>query len=536
MGLFSACSSSTTSNLPLPSGIHSFESSKSSFIHEHANAGHPATSTPQLGILNIISNNIIRSHNTSRMLRILTILVAALAVAPGVGGHSWVGQMRNLDNQGNYVGQLGYARGHIAGGAGDPMSYRIVSLDADTLACTAKQQKPEQSEGFPRLKVVPGGFVSMRYNENGHVTLDQQPGKRTPEEGSGTVYIFGTTEPQDDEKLGDVLQWSKDGKGGNGKGILLAAMDYADSRCYEMNGGPRMLERQKANPNWVQGQEETSPNPNSPLMCESNVKIPESAKPGSPYTLYWVWQWPTLLPAPAGIDEYYTTCIDVDVTTKDVAHAAKVDPLPGDTMTKAVDDWASRTAHNDDVAKWNVGPFFNDLTQSPSSGSGNGDSAPSKPDAPAQSPQAPAQSSPTPVKTPSPPADASSSKAATPTPSGPVIPTLTGRPGTAKPSPKPTSSVAPPEDDDDEDMITVTDIVYVTVTAGDAVASSSAADDKRAVTTSATSSPAKVTPSASRSTLVTVKSSQQAPAASAAPSKLPGFNMGGSAKFRGMFT
>ena len=515
------------------------------------------------------------------MLRILHWIVAALAVAQVGMGHSWVEQMRNLDDEGNYVGEFGYARGWMT--LGDPgftndedVTNRVpplkegVLIKEDTLLCGPKQQKAQQSQDkYPRLKATPGGYMALRYNENGHVTIPApQPGKPTPEEGSGTVFIYGTTEPKEDEKIITVLQWTKDGKGGNGKGVLLAANDYADSRCYQLNDTPRSQARKKATPNWVAGQEGTNKDGNFPLQCESTVQLPESAEVGKPYTLYWVWQWPTypgIDPGlPKGKDEYYTSCIDVDVTSKDVAHAAvnaaesKFKPGQLDSMKKAVPEWKDRTAQQPDVVKGEMGPIFSNLPKTPSSGSG--DAAPAPPAA-QPSPQAPPASSPAQAppqaassQAPAPPqAPAPSSKAPAPAPSaqpeapkvtpvtlkpsGPTIPTLTGRPGAA-PSPKPGNSKAPESGSDD--VVTITDTVFLTVTAGAPTqASPSAADSKRAVT-SVTAPSAKVTPPASQpTTLATVKSSQPPRSGSAAPSGiLPGFNMGNpnGAKFRGMFT
>jgi hypothetical protein len=507
------------------------------------------------------------------MLRILNLFVAFLAFAPVAIGHSWIEQMRNVDDNGNYVGQLGYPRGMI--GKGDPgfsdtamhgiipeLKLGVLITDKSPL-CLPSQTKQQQSQDkYPRLKVVPGGFISMRYSENGHVTEPADGGcmlgKPCAKEGSGTVFIYGTTEPQEDEKLVTVLQWTQDGKGGNGKGVLLASMDFVDSRCYETNPTPESAKRRKATPNWIRGQKEAAgPEGNSPLLCESNVKIPESAQSGKPYTLYWVWQWPTLPKinpgVPNGKDEYYATCIDVDVTSKDIAHAAgEPNPPPQDTMDKAVPEWKSRTARHTDIFAWEMGPVFANMPKP-----GSGDTAPPAQSeahkAPEPSPKAPEPSSeaPAPSSTPapSPPAAASSSEtpaptpAATPKPSGPTIPIMSRRPGDAKPKPKPnpsSSSSAPPQGDDDDDMVTITDTVYLTVTADDST-STAAADSKRAVTTIVNSPPAKVTPSASRTTLATLKSSQQPasqPSASAAASLLPGFDMRNKngAKFRGMFT
>ncbi|KAF2110888.1 hypothetical protein BDV96DRAFT_650496 [Lophiotrema nucula] len=98
------------------------------------------------------------------------------------------------------------------------------------------------------MGVTPG--YAYRYTENRQVSLPyQQVGK--PEK-AGTIYVFGTQNPKDDEKIADddekiavsfselrmataparmvpkddqkiadVLQWTEDDNGGNKKGILV---------------------------------------------------------------------------------------------------------------------------------------------------------------------------------------------------------------------------------------------------------------------------------------------------------------------------
>ncbi|OAL04584.1 hypothetical protein IQ06DRAFT_213830 [Phaeosphaeriaceae sp. SRC1lsM3a] len=419
------------------------------------------------------------------MPRILQTIFAALAVAPVAFGHTWIEQLRNVNDKGKYVGEYGYPRGMVSktdpGYNGFSMNFEIpayqgkVFIQNDTMLCHKEQRQQKQSQDkYPRLQAVPGGFIAMRYMENGHITLPQnQKGK--PEK-AGTIFIYGTTQPKQDEKIANVLRWTEDGKGGDGRGILIAMNDFDDGRCYETNNSPIHNERVQSSPNYAMGQAEDGPG-TFPLFCESNVQLPKSATMGKPYTFYWVWQWNTasggIDPSyPKGKDEYYSTCIDVDVVSKDVALATDAKPKfalgQQDAMSKAVKDWSSRTALMTNALQGEVGPIFGGGKQTP---------APSAPGAaPSAKPSAPQAPAPAPSGNPPKASDE------------PAIPTVTGRPG--RPGAAPTSKSY------DGPVVTVTDTVFMTVTA----------------------------PAASKSPADT-------------PGQLPGFNMRNpnGAKFRGMF-
>ncbi|KAF1837126.1 hypothetical protein BDW02DRAFT_471297, partial [Decorospora gaudefroyi] len=417
----------------------------------------------------------------------LTTILNALAASSVALGHSWAEQLRNIDANGNYVGQYGYPRGYLDRGTpefavGDGMTWRMppsngegkVFITADQPLCAPNQRERKQiSEKFPRLKAVPGGFIAMRYQENGHVTgAATNPDK--PEKG-GTVYVYGTTDPKSDEKLVDVLQWTQDGQGGDKRGVLLAMNDYDDGRCYLNNDSPVAMERKKTNPAYAMGSAQSGPS-NTVMFCETDVKLPDTVQIGEAYTLYWVWQWVTLpnkIPGlPDGKDEYYSTCIDVDMASADVATAAE-DPselnkfamAQQDAVTAALSDWASRTALFTDMpSKREFGPVFSEL---PNGGGSGGDapaptaSAPISSAAPSISSAAPPAATsapPTPSSAPSALSSAlptaSSSGAALSSSAVFDIPTLSERPGAA-----PTSVPG------DSNIVTVTDVVMVTVTA-----------------------------------------------------------------------
>ena len=53
------------------------------------------------------------------------------------------------------------------------------------------------------------------------------------------------------------------------------------------------------------------------MWCQQDIALPANAPSGQPYTLYWVWDWPTAPGVdpgvPNGKQELYTTCMDVDI-------------------------------------------------------------------------------------------------------------------------------------------------------------------------------------------------------------------------------
>ncbi|KAF2875910.1 hypothetical protein BDV95DRAFT_484493 [Massariosphaeria phaeospora] len=389
----------------------------------------------------------------------------AVALAPAVLGHSWIEQLRNVNEQGQYVGEFGYPRGFKSKHDADydgvkSMNFQLPQNDAGgpfidekTPLCHPNQRSAKQSEDkYPRLQATPGGFFAMRYSENGHVTKpDNQKGK--PEKG-GTVFVYGTTQPKEDEKLVEVLRWTKDGQGGDKRGLLLNMNDFDDGRCYEMNEQAESTDRQKATPNFAMGQASTDGPGNYPLFCETNAAVPKDATTGKPYTLYWVWQWNTVPGQdpglPKGKDEYYSTCIDVDVVDTVAQDAtAQLGLAQQDAMAMAVKDFASRTALITDAIKAEVGPVFSG-------------SAP----APTVAPSAGASGPPAAIVTSKAPLSNSTGAAAAP------IPTMTQLPGSpAAPvaSPAPSGAPAPvapgPGVPGPGGMTTVVQTVKVTVTA-----------------------------------------------------------------------
>ena len=262
-----------------------------------------------------------------------TALAAAASLISSAAAHSWIEQLMVINGQGTFTGTPGYARNatarttpgfsdplmvHILPGQGQPAIEERDISKSDTEGvtptdpmCKKTQQGQVQGSGLPRLSAPSGSMIALRYQENGHVTLPQnQPGK-PPNRGS--VYIYGTTQPKATENFLDVFgQWTADGSGGDKRGKLIATQPYDDGQCYQVNGGNISEARQKQYP--------TVPDSlmGADLWCQNDIKLPSDAVSGKPYTIYWVWDWPTVAGAdpnlPKGKAELYTTCMDIDIT------------------------------------------------------------------------------------------------------------------------------------------------------------------------------------------------------------------------------
>jgi hypothetical protein len=286
-----------------------------------------------------------------RYLTSLSALVASIIIP--ASAHTWIEEYQVIGPNGSYIGDRGYSRGYI--GREDPTfdasfnslwllppsdavmpdgTVRLRVNSTDNVCRNSQQTRNYTNPAYPMLKAAPGDYVAMKYLENGHVTLPwNQPGK--PPQG-GTVYVFGTTDAIEDEKLVDVMKWTENGSGGNGRGRLLATQNFDDGRCHQLNDCSNSVERQAAFPNPIPGQ----PDSVSELWCETDVKLPEDLKSGI-YTTYWVWQWPTEpckeCAYPEGKDEWYTTCADHQIIAPGPDDEVKLADAPA-TNTLPMED------------------------------------------------------------------------------------------------------------------------------------------------------------------------------------------------------
>ena len=184
--------------------------------------------------------------------------------------------------------------------------------------CRDSQQSPVQAPTYPRLQAMAGAQIALRYRENGHTTLLTPKNKP---DNRGTVYIYGTTQPQQQESFLAIHKvWNTDGTGGDKRGKLLAKQDFDDDQCYQQNGSPISAARQKQFPVAPEQFEGTD------LLCQNDISLPQDAPTGKPYTLYWVWDWPTFENDPNQVEEIYTTCMDVDIVAGDSGTNKKISP------------------------------------------------------------------------------------------------------------------------------------------------------------------------------------------------------------------
>jgi hypothetical protein len=265
--------------------------------------------------------------------------------------HTWNEQLTVIDG-GIFTGSNGYPRGYVSrsdpGFNDDMMTYLLPPLasgrtrvDDSDLLCAPTQSSANQTVNYPSLGASPGAYVAIKYLENGHVTLPQnQPGKP---QGGGTVYVFGTSQPNDNELLTEVLQWTTDGTGGDQRGSLLTAQNFDDNRCYQINNGNISVARQNEFPDPTPGQ----PGSVNEQWCETDVLIPADIPINSVYTIYWVWQWPTEPGTPGlpdGKDEYYTTCSDLNIVAGPIQGTPSNPLFQQDPQISAVPNFQSRTA------------------------------------------------------------------------------------------------------------------------------------------------------------------------------------------------
>jgi hypothetical protein len=250
-------------------------------------------------------------------------LAALLLCATSTDAHSWVQQLLLIASNGTFVGTPGYPRAFVQRTSpafsdfesenlvppdGRPTGTEILSTD---LMCKSTQTIGNQTAGNPALVAAPGDNVALIYEENGHVTLlDRSPTKPV---GSGTIFIYGTKEPRNnDTYLGIHRVWNVNGTGGDQRGKLLATRHFDDGQCYQNNTSELAIYRR-----------DTLGTVGNDLNCQSDVQLPEDAGTNGSYTLYWLWEWPTLNNVTGAeiTNESYTTCMDIVMTPNKVADA-----------------------------------------------------------------------------------------------------------------------------------------------------------------------------------------------------------------------
>ncbi|RDA92898.1 hypothetical protein CP533_3846 [Ophiocordyceps camponoti-saundersi (nom. inval.)] len=323
--------------------------------------------------------------------------------------HSWIESAFVLAPNGSYIGPEGFPRGYIPRtdpSFNDKEAQHLIPDGAFYTGNEVINKFPPSANNpqFPLLQAAPGQRVAISHLENGHVSLPQNQANKPLNR--GTVFLYGTSQPKDQEKLFDVhLRWNQDGTGGDGRGRLLATRNYDDGQCYQSNQSP--IAQQRVGRLAADGAQL-----DRELRCQTIITVPADAKPGSVYTVYWYWDWPTLNPAKIdmqgtqagrfpwagsfmrgdkvpdgwtmsaiGINESYSSVMDIKIT----------EPLPGLIAKQGdVSDWIqTQNVYSAGVQSQGANGFDVKVDDYIGGGGGPGAPVPAPATAPAPSPSQP---------------------------------------------------------------------------------------------------------------------------------------------------
>ncbi|KAI0474604.1 hypothetical protein F4859DRAFT_74215 [Xylaria cf. heliscus] len=231
------------------------------------------------------------------------ITVAALsllAAAPTANAHTWVEYLYHISSTGAFTGNPGYPIGYIprSQGVSDDVHQNKI-LDTSTNPVICKPLSSSDTTQYPPLQAAAGDYIALQYQENGHVT---QPDLTLRPYRGGNVYVYGTTQHQDSDGINDVLNsWTVDGKGGNGKGKLLATHYFDDGQCFQDAPGNPIAQERKSKYGVDQ------------LYCQTDIQLPTDLPSEGTYTLMWVWDWPRIISDSQNVTEIYTTCAQINL-------------------------------------------------------------------------------------------------------------------------------------------------------------------------------------------------------------------------------
>ena len=188
------------------------------------------------------------------------------------------------------------------------MTYSLINSPSSPLTsanqiCSDRESSPDLSLA---LQVQPGDDVMLMFQENGHVTLQQQDKDNLGKLGPGEVFVYGTQDSQSSDALVNIHNvWTPDGSGGDRRGFLLGEGGFDDGRCYQINSSPMSVARQAEFPHPAQAPQ------GADIWCSLNITVPSPLSSGT-LTLYWVWEWPAVQQN-EDVDQFYTTCMDLIV-------------------------------------------------------------------------------------------------------------------------------------------------------------------------------------------------------------------------------
>lgn len=228
-------------------------------------------------------------------------LSSLLLFTEKVVSHTWGEAQYRIALNGTFIGDPGFTRALPVRDATffDGMVSWLIPpnenhikqiLPTDKLIAEGRRKLTDNSytEQHPMLKVAPGDWVAFTYAENGHVTKQDTAISNAKPINRGNVYVYVTYENDlTDYNLMDVhLNWTADGKGGNGEGRLLATRNFDDGQCYEALGVEDVEGILTYRMKQASGEKS--------IVCQTDFQIPADAKPGKIMTVIWVWDWPTM--------------------------------------------------------------------------------------------------------------------------------------------------------------------------------------------------------------------------------------------------
>lgn len=228
---------------------------------------------------------------------ILTTVI--LALASNCHAHSNIERLMRIAPNGTMVGKDGFPRGFVSRENpqySDPAVGWLIPpngrpdgkvIHRDDKVANPAQRTANYTDELPMLVAAPGDLVALQYQENGHVSIPE--GQANKPANRGTVYIYGTTHLDPSANLLDILyKWTPDGTGGDGKGRLLATRNFDDGQCYQINNGAISQSRVST---FAKAAELPM---GENLWCQSDVALPSDLAVGKPFTLLWIWDWPTM--------------------------------------------------------------------------------------------------------------------------------------------------------------------------------------------------------------------------------------------------
>ncbi|KAI5865903.1 hypothetical protein GGS23DRAFT_359422 [Durotheca rogersii] len=227
--------------------------------------------------------------------------LSLLATIQTATAHSWVEQVHKIGQNGAFVGDMGYPLGYVDRAQPDVdnnAQNKILDTKSNPAIC---KPKANAYASVKRLSASAGDAVALVYQENGHVT---QPLLTPRPYRSGLVSVYGTLQHEDSDGINDVRNaWTADGKGGNGKGKLLAAHFYDDGQCYQNAGAANIpVYKQRSAQHGL-----------SELYCQTDFQLPADLPSSGIYTVMWVWDWPLIHPDGTNTTEIYTSCAEIEL-------------------------------------------------------------------------------------------------------------------------------------------------------------------------------------------------------------------------------